>query len=149
MGAEAEIHQPEGILHPVTDLLLLGHAAAEDDHQLGVLPLLMDESAHVAEDAHFRVLTNGAGVDADHVRLLLLIGHGIAHVPEPAAKDLAVGLVLLAAVGIHQRIALLAVVETDANALADGLLFGNLGGADFFSYISHGHNLPVYSKGIS
>ena len=59
------------------------------------------ERADIAEHAHLRVLAHRAGVHNYHVRLELVLREAVAHLAEITAQLLAVGLVLLAAVGVY------------------------------------------------
>ena len=102
MGAEDEVHHPEGFFDALPDRLLLGHAAAHGHDEVGVFLLGVVQGADVPEHAQLRVLPDGAGVHGDHVRLGGVGGEAVAAVHEPAPQDLGVGLVLLAAVGVHQ-----------------------------------------------
>ena len=63
----------------------------------------LGQRADVAQHAHLGVLAHGAGVHDDHVGLKLVLGKAVAHLGEIAAQLFAVGLVLLAAVGVHHR----------------------------------------------
>ena len=96
----------------------------------------MRERADVAEHAHRRVLTHGAGVHGDDVRLVLVVGHRIAHAAEITAQHLAVGLVLLAAVGVYHGEAL-AAAEGGADARAYLFLPFNLLRGDLGSLVGH------------
>ena len=82
---------------------LLHHAAADCYKQVRVFGLRVDKRADVAEHAHLRVLAYGAGVYNDEVGLGLAVGEAVAHQLYVAANFLAVGLVLLAAVGVDKR----------------------------------------------
>ena len=62
----------------------------------------MDQSAHVAQHPLLGVLPDGAGVDDDDPGLLLVGGKAEAHLGQIPSDALGVGLVLLAAVGVHK-----------------------------------------------
>ena len=116
----------------------------------------MRERADVAEHAHRRVLTHGAGVHGDDVRLVLVVGHRIAHAAEITAQHLAVGLVLLAAVGVYHGEAL-AAAEGGADARAYLFLPFNLLRGDLGSLVGHRSisfpcilvNGPLVQRGLS
>ena len=57
---------------------------------------------HVAKNPLLGVLPDGAGVQQHQVRPLLPVGEGIAHPGQIAPQAFRVGLVLLAAVGVHE-----------------------------------------------
>ena len=80
---------------------LLGHTAAQADNLVWVFPLAVDQRAHVAEHPLLRVLPDGAGVDDNDVRALIVVHDGAAHVGQHPPEQLGVGLVLLAAIGVH------------------------------------------------
>ena len=103
MRAEHEIHHAEALFQLLGHAGLLHHAAADRDEQVRVLRLGVDERAHVAQHAHLRVLAHGAGVDDYQISLVFIVREVVAHKLYVAAQLLAVGLVLLAAVGVHQR----------------------------------------------
>ena len=82
-------------------MLLLHHAAAHGDDLAGACLLRVVQRTDIAQNAHLRVLAHGAGVDDDDVRLILVLREAVAHLGKVAAYFFAVGLVLLAAVGVH------------------------------------------------
>ena len=83
----------------------------------------MVERADVSEDPLLGVLAHGAGVDDDDIGLIFVGRERAAHLAKIAAYALAVALVLLTAVGIHQRLLLRALAhEAKPQALADLLL---------------------------
>ena len=100
--AEAEVHYAEGVFYLLGHVRLLDHAAADRDDEPRVARLGVDERADVAQDAHLRVPAHGAGVHDDELGLVLVLGEAEAHELYIAAQGLAVGLVLLAAVGVHK-----------------------------------------------
>ena len=77
------------------------HAPAEENLLPRVAALGVHQRAHVSVDPLLGVLADGAGVEDDDVRPLLGLGHFIAAGGEHAANLLGIGLILLAAVGIH------------------------------------------------
>ena len=81
---------------------LLGHAAAQADDLFRVAALHMDQRPQVAQHPLFGVLSDGTGVQDNDPRLLLIGGEVIAHLAQIAPDALGVGLVLLAAIGIHK-----------------------------------------------
>ena len=101
MRAEYEIDNRIGFFYFFSHVLLLHHAAADGDYLVGVILLCVVQRADVAENAHLGVLAHGAGVDDDDVGLKFVLREAVAHLGEIAAQLLAVGLVLLAAVGVH------------------------------------------------
>ena len=138
MGAEDQIHDGIGLLDLLSDVGLLHHAAADGDDLAGTGLFRVVQGAHVAEDPHFRVLPHGAGVHHDHVRLKLVLGKAVAHFGQIPSQLFAVGLVLLAAVGVHHGQGPLPVGSDPVkNPAADLLLPGDLLGGDFFSRIAH------------
>ena len=138
VGPEDQVHDGIGLLDLFGDVGLLHHAAADGDNLPGPGLFGVVQRAHVAEDPHLRVLPHGAGVDHDDVRLELILGEAAAHLPQVAPQLFAVGLVLLAAVGVHHGQGPLS-VSGDAvkNAAADLLLPGDLLGGDLFSFVAH------------
>ena len=100
--AEAYGHNGVRVLHLVGHVLLLDHAAADADYLVGLGLFGVVQSAHIAQNAHFRVLTDGAGVDDDNIRLGLIGGEAAAHLTEIAPDTLGVAFVLLAAIGVHE-----------------------------------------------
>ena len=138
MRAEDEIHDAVGSLQLLGHVRLLGHAAADGDDLVGVFGLRVVQRAHVSEHALLGVLPHGAGVEDDEIRLVFVLCEAEAHRLEIAAQLLAVGLVLLAAVGVHQRerrtfLLLIKRAETpaDIQLLRDALR------RDFGSFVSH------------
>ena len=99
MGAENDVHIGIALLDLIRYLGLLGHTAADTDHQVGILLFVMRSLAHIAEDPHFRVLPDGAGIEDQEVGAALVVRQAEAHVDEHPPDQLAVGLVLLAAEG--------------------------------------------------
>ena len=102
LRSEDQVHMAVGIAQLVHVVGLLSHAAAQTDDLAGLSPLGVDQGPHVAQHPLFGVLPDGAGVDDDDVGLLLPVSEGKAHGPEVAPDALGIGLVLLAAVGIHK-----------------------------------------------
>ena len=84
-------------------MLLLRHTPANPDHQLRVLLFQLFQGAHIAEYPLFCVLTNGAGIEQNQIRLFHVIAHAKAHVHQYAADLFAVVHILLAAKAVHIR----------------------------------------------
>ena len=84
-------------------MLLLGHAAADADHQARVLLLELFQCADIAENALLGVLTHGAGVEQDEVGVFDIVAQAVADILQNALDLLAVVDVLLAAVAAHIR----------------------------------------------
>ena len=102
VGAEDQIHLPVGVLDLLRHVGLLGHAAAHADELAGLGPLGVHQRAQVAQHPLLGVLPDGAGVDDNQVGLRLALGELVPHLAEVAPQPLRVGLVLLAAVGVHK-----------------------------------------------
>ena len=99
---------------------------------------VMDERADIAEHAHLRMLTHRAGVDDDDIGGEFVLRKGKAHLREIAADALGIALVLLAAVGVHQRqrtAAAFFVQRPDFSAYFH--LLRNVRSSNFGSLISH------------
>ena len=92
----------EGLPHLFSHMGLLGHTAAQADDLLRVAALHMDQRPQIAQHPLLGVLPDGAGVQDDDPGLLLVGGEVIAHLAQIAPDALRVGLVLLAAIGIHK-----------------------------------------------
>ena len=146
MRAEDQVHHRVGHFDLLGHVRLLHHAAADGDDLPGPRLLRVVERAHVAQHAHLRVLAHGAGVDDDDIRLKLVLCEAVAHFGEVSADLLTVGLVLLAAVGVHHGKGPLPVrghalknLRTDS-ALGFDFLY-----IDDFSLNRHGGILLVFS----
>ena len=138
MRAEDQIHHRVGLLQLLGHVLLLHHAAADGDDLAGAGLLAVVQSAHIAQHPHFRVLPDGAGVDHDHIRLKLILGEAVAHHGQVAPQLLAVGLVLLAAVGIHHGQGAAAAGGNLIKNLVTNILLGLDGlDIDHFSLVRH------------
>ena len=85
----------------VGDLGFSRHAAAQEDFLLRVAALGVSQRAQIAEDPLLGVLPDGAGVHDDHIRALGAADNGVATLGEKASQLFGIGLVLLAAVGLH------------------------------------------------
>ena len=90
-----------GLLHPLAHPGLLGHAAAQHNHLVGIVLLGVGQHAQVAEYPLLGVLPHGAGVQNHQIRLPRLLGEGKAAGLQHAHQALSVRHVLLAAEGIH------------------------------------------------
>ena len=101
VGGEDPVHVPVALLHPAGDLRVAHHAAADEDLLPRMAALRVDQGAHVAEDPLDRVVPDRAGIDDDEVRALGFVGEAVAAALQDAPDLLGVGLVLLAAVGLH------------------------------------------------
>ena len=102
LGAKDQVHMAVGFLDFLSHMGLLGHAAAQADELAGVAALHVDQRPQVTQHPLLGVLPDGAGVDDDDVGLLLVLGEAVAHLPKIAPDALGVGLILLAAVGVHK-----------------------------------------------
>ena len=100
--AEHEVHIRIALTQFFDHMLLIGHAAAQTDHQAGLFLLQALQRAHIAEHALFGVLTDGAGVEEDEVGVLGLVAQTVADVHQNALDAFAVVDVLLAAVAVHK-----------------------------------------------
>ena len=90
-----------GLADLLRHLGALGHAAAQADNLLGVGFLGVGQRAQRAVDPLFRVVADGAGVQHHNVRLGGVGDEGAVHSRQHPHNVLAVGHVLLAAVGVH------------------------------------------------
>ena len=148
VGAEDQVHVAEGAADFVRHMGLLHGAAAQADHLLRLPPLGVGEGPHVAQHPQLRVLPDGAGVDDDHIRLSGILGEAVAHLPEHPPDLLAVRLILLAAVGVHQGQGLDGPLPVPPGHLAAELhLPGNffLGDQHFLPF---SHRVPPHGAGI-
>ena len=82
----------------------LGHAAHHAVHHVGAVPLLLGEQPHLAQGFLLRLFTDGAGVEQDHVRLVLTVRHGVPLLDEHAGHLFGVPFVHLAAVGFDVKL---------------------------------------------
>ena len=80
------------------NMLLLGHAAADADHQPRVFFLKLFERPHIAEYALLGMLTYGAGIKKDQISLLDRIAQAVAHILQNALDLFTVIDILLASV---------------------------------------------------
>ena len=101
VGAEDQVHMPEGLPQFFRDVGLLSHAAAQADDLVGVFPLGVGQRAHIAQHPLLGVLPDGAGVDDDDRRLTLVLGESIPHLCQIPPDTLRIRLVLLTPVGVH------------------------------------------------
>ena len=138
MRPEHQIHHGIGLLQLLGHVLLLHHAAAHRDYLTRALLFAVVKLPDVSQNAHLRVLAHRAGVHDDDVRLKLILRKAVAHLGKIAAYLLAVGLVLLAAVGVHHGKVLPPVRGEPLGYLrADILLPPYLVNSYFFSLVSH------------
>ena len=103
MGAKDQIHVAVGLTHLFRHFAALRHAAAQADDLLRVCLLGVGQCAQCAVDTLFGMVTDGAGVEHYDIGLLDLLRQLAAHGAQHTHDILAVGHVLLAAKGIHQR----------------------------------------------
>ena len=142
--AEDKVDDAVGLFQLLGHMLLLRHAAADRDDLAGVVRLGVRQRADVAEHARLGVLAHGAGVHDDDVGREFVLCEVKAHGAQIAAQLFAVGLVLLAAVGIDhgQRLAA-AGGEVCAQLRADIQLVLDVRFGDLRSLIAHAMLLPV------
>ena len=77
--------------------LLLRHAAAQCNDDLGPSFFQVAQRTDIAERAVFCVLAYCTGVEEDKIRFVCIFGHRITHLAQHAADVLGIRLVLLAA----------------------------------------------------
>ena len=144
--AEDQIHDGIGMLDPLGHVLLLHHAAADRDDLIWAGLLAVVQSADIAEHAHLGMFAHGTGVDDDDVRLKLVLRHAVAHLGKIAAELLAVGFVLLAAVGVHHGEGTGPVGgDPVKNLVTDGKLAGDLLPGNACSFVFQGpYSVPVF-----
>ena len=100
--AEDQIHVGVALAQLFHHMLLVGHTAAQADHQAGLFFLQALERPHIAEDALLGVLTHGAGVEENEIGVLRLVAQAVADIHQHALDALAVVDVLLAAVAVDE-----------------------------------------------
>ena len=146
MRTEDQVHNGIGMFDPFGHVLLLHHTAADRNDLVRVGFLGMVQGTDIAEHAHLGMLTHGAGVDDDDIRLKLVLRLSVAHLGEIAAELLAVGLVLLAAVGVHHGEGAGSVRgDPVKNLMTDGKLAGDLLLGDGCSFVFQGpYSVPVF-----
>ena len=83
-------------------MFLVGHTAAQADHQAALFLLQALQCTHIAEHALLGVLTHGAGVEEDEVCILGLIAQAVADIYQHALDALAIVDVLLTAIAVHK-----------------------------------------------
>ena len=115
---EHQIHVAIALAHLLRHLRTLGHASAQADDLLRVLLFRVGQRPQIAVDPLFGVIPDGAGVQHHDVRLSGVVGELAAHVPQHSQNVLAVGHILLAAEGVHQRIDGLAPLLMEGRQLA-------------------------------
>ena len=140
MGTKDQVHVAVGFPDFLGHLGLLGHAPAQADQGIRVAALHVDQGPHVAEDPLLGVLPDGAGVDDDDPGLLLAVGEAEAHFIQIAPDALGVGLVLLAAVGIHKGQGLFRPLSGDPG-------YGGAVGELFF-YLSGGNSGGAFHRNL-
>ena len=101
VGGEDAVHVGEALFDALGDFGLAGHAAAQEDLLAGMAALGVGQGAQIAEDTLLGVLPDGAGVHHHHISALGFLGDGVAALDQVAPQLFGVGLVLLAAVGLH------------------------------------------------
>ena len=101
--AEHEVHIGVALAQLFHHMLLVGHAAAQADHQAGLFLLQALERAHIAENALLGVLADGAGVEEDEVGVFGLVAQAVADIHQHTLDALAVVDVLLTAVAMDER----------------------------------------------
>ncbi len=100
--AEDEVHIRVALAQLFHHMLLVGHAAAQADHQAGLFLLQALERTHIAENALLGVLADGAGVEEDEVGVFGLVAQAVADIHQHTLDALAVVDVLLAAVAVDE-----------------------------------------------
>ena len=83
-------------------MFLVGHAAAQADHQAALFLLQALQCTHIAEHALLGVLPHGAGVEEDEVCILGLIAQAVADIHQHALDALAIVDVLLTAIAVYK-----------------------------------------------
>ena len=101
VGGKHAVHVGVAVLDAVGDLGFSRHAAAQEDFLLRVAALGVGQRAQIAENPLLGVFPDGAGVHDDHIRALGAADDGIAALGEKAPQLFGIGLVLLAAIGLH------------------------------------------------
>ena len=146
MRAEDQVHDGIGALDAFGHVLLLHHAAADGDDLVRAGFLGVVQRTDVAEHAHLGMLAHGAGIDHDDIRLKLILRHAVPHLRKIAAKLFTVGLVLLAAVGVHHGKGPDSVRgHPIENLVADGNLAGDFFLGNCCSFVFQGrYSVPVF-----
>ena len=144
MRSEDEVNDAVGLFQLLGHVRLLRHAAADRDDLLGIARLRVRQRADVAEHARLGVLAHGAGVHDDDVGREFVLREIKAHGAQITAQLFAVGLVLLAAVGVdHGQRLTAAGREMRAQLRADVQLALDVRFGDLYSLIAHAMLLPV------
>ena len=144
MRSEDEVNDAVGLFQLLGHVLLLRHAAADRDDLLGIARLGVRQRADVAEHARLGVLAHGAGVHDDDVGREFVLREIKAHGAQIAAQLFAVGLVLLAAVGVdHGQRLTAAGGKMRAQLRADVQLALDVRFGDLYSLIAHAMLLPI------
>ena len=124
------------------------HAAAEEDFLRRMAVFCVRQRADVSVDAVFGVLSDGAGIDDDAVRALLLVYDGVAAALQHPADALGIRLVLLAAIGIDHRTGRAPLrLPVRADFFTDLLLGAKLLRRDLNGFAFHGisSDVPIIS----
>ena len=103
---EDQIHIGVALAQLFHDVLLVGHAAAQADHQTGLFLLETLQRTHVAEHTLLGVFADGAGVEKDQIGVFGLVAQAVADVHQHTLDPLAVVDVLLTAIAVdkgHRR----------------------------------------------
>ena len=101
MRAEHQSDKGKAPLYALGDVLLLHHTSAQGDEYLGMTALELFERSHITEHPVLGVLTHRTGVEEYEVGFFYILGKAVARAREHTLDALAVGDVLLTAVGAH------------------------------------------------
>ena len=101
VGGKHAVHVGIAVPDAVGNLGFPRHTAAQENFLLRVAALGVGQCAQIAENPLLGVFPDGACVHDDHIRALGAADDGIAALGEKAPQLFGIGLVLLAAVGLH------------------------------------------------
>ena len=101
VGGKHAVHVGIAVPDAVGNLGFPRHTAAQENFLLRVAALGVGQCAQIAENPLLGVFPDGAGVHDDHIRTFGTADNGIAALSEEASQLFGIGLVLLAAVGLH------------------------------------------------
>ena len=101
MGGEYAVDVGIAFADALHHLRLARHTTAEENFLLRVAALGVGQGPQITEYPLLGVLPDGAGVHDDHVRALGAADDGVAALGEEAPQLFGIGLVLLAAIGLH------------------------------------------------